>query len=1533
MRKVFTVSVVMAVASLFMPGHAFTKRASSHNGARGQTKTESRLAPSRIDELRRTPESVGFHIPLFNSKASAICEGKISPSAQNTTDNPATMFGYLVYDSKGEYYNGIVKISADGQLSQYFRYSPTSGGIYSPTIMYVRNGKLICIGQEVGSSAFVDPMIKLTITLSTSQFSIKKLSVFETYFNYSAYASDEDMIYGYYLNADDGEVYFGKAPESDVTKIEKIAAVERCPLVAMTYNAQSGKLIGITDENNGGTIVEISKYTGEIKEIDVLAHPSSYVTGLGYSPIENNYYYPYCTSDSSGLDILNGYNASQIASHPFDGLIEFFGLVSPDDIPISDSAPTAATFVESDFQNGSSDGTVTFRMASNTFGGTPILGNIDWCLEIDGEEYKVGSAAAGSNAVIQVSGLTPGIHVFTLRSSLGGNQGRTCRTSLYIGKDTPLAPEKVEMNLTKISWTPVTEGIHGGYVNPSEVRYNVYINGTQAYKELSATECASQFGDPEILDVYVAEVEAVYDGKTSARTSSNDVPYGEAYRVPFRQIPAPEQSRVYTIIDGNDDGYGITYTNTEVLSNGDTAEAFYYEYSDDDDADDWLFLPPINFTDGNSCYNFSFNVFRDWEYDESYEVALCRKADPSTIVKKFIDETYVENLMDDEFYKLYADATFSIPEAGTYYIGIHVTSPAGQFRLWMRDFSVEKTPGITLDSPASVSDLTATADDKGQLKATVSFRLPSTTMSGTAIPNTTTLTAEISCNSNTVTVSGKPGEAVSKEITTAQGDNNILVRVLDGDKFGMYSNIEVHTGVDIPGKVTEWKAVVDDDNLGLMMSWKAPSTTGVNDGYVIPEDVEYVVMKYDKRYGFWEDVQNLGKNVFSHHIRIPEGSPQDLYGYGIMAVNAAGDDDFCDVMCVLGTPLLTPFGNNYTAGENINPLVCYTSGVTLRLDDPTKQFPNFSTTDNAKALYTYATKAIKDGKISLPKFSTEGLQHGAIELNLYGGSCANVSVYAAASDIQEEKIASYDADYFTEKGPAKVRVELPAKFQDRGWVEIYLHFTTSSKAESMIIYSFRYLDNLASDFGIIDLSGTTNAKIGEEATFYASVQNFGYESHPFPGAQWKLVDKDGNLIASATVEASTEACVSDQVIENRLSFTPNAGNIGNLYLTYSLNPLDPKPSNDSKTIEVSVNKGLQPVVTDLSVSDVGYDHVTLQWSPLLSMDKKVQDFENETPLVFDDESGMIAEFKRFDKDGYDVYTPNFSNPLPTAYKPQSFVVWSTSAMEKHIGSNPVYTGHSGDKFIIAFCPALQDNGTTPAADDWLVSPEIESGTDVSFWIKPITYNYGAETIQIMYSSTTDDPGEFKLLKEIKVSGNENTTPTWQEYTELLPNDAKYFALHYVSKDIFGILIDDIAYTPKGSSLSLTGYNVYRDGAMIAANDACSDATFTDNTVREDSDYSYLIVPVLNDNSTGLNSNVVKVHTTGIGNLATDRRSIYSTDGKIIVKGYAGYAVTVYAIDGTKVSHVNLAGDTECFDVANGVYIISASSDNVKIIVK
>lgn len=1473
----------------------------------------------------------------------------------------ATVYGLLRSNSGGNA-PAITEMFADGSMNTIFNLPKKDPQNYTlgPWGMYVRDGRVYVLAEGIYYGIFVMQNEVLEYNMDGT---LVKQTIYDRSndvpFTTLCYNPKDDTVYGYVLESESGKLYYCTAPGATPNKLTPLTVVkDGASVCAMTYNVVDDKIIGITTE---GKVLEISAIDGSQTEVATLDYPSSSVTSLCYSPMDSGYYYAEYTDSAWSIQLLNENTFEVVSKADYDHKMMFAQFYCIDNRKIDLGAPGLPTLVNTIFGNGALSGSLTYRLASDTYGGTPILGDIDWVLYVDGKEAKRGSGAAGSNVVVTLENLEEGLHDFSFHTSLGGKEGRYCDTSFYVGNDTPVATASVTLDTENIKWEPVTEGVHAGYVNAAEVTYNVYLNGEAIATGIKETECPAGMPQGEVMEAYVATVEAEFAGKVSEPTNSNDVAYGEPYPLPLQLEPTAKESKIFTIVDANEDGNTIYFTQANfVTTEGDGYKdqpMFCYNYSGYNDADDWLFLPITRFGDANGVYEFSMNAFRVDNYTESFEVKLCTEANPESVVKTLIENTELPGgAFEESFENIKAafdqrfKAEFIIPSAGNYYVGVHVTSPADQFKIYMRDFSIRKLDGMTPACPNPATELQADAATGGALNATVTFTFPTASMNGIPYEADKTLEATVkAAGCAATTASGKPGETVTVSVITKQGDNEISVVINDGEMASVPATIGIYTGVERPGTVENLKAVVDPTDYVAHITWDVPSV-GVNGGYVAPTGITYFLCLYEYNIlgqGYWVIDREIGTDVFEYDYKLPEDTPQDLVRLGIVTANFAGDADYLtSTSAVMGKPYVTPVLFNCKAKEVPDPTISYGSGFGMAIGDPAYWYGDaFATEENLNAIYTYPQEE-GEGNIptlfSLPKFSTKDLNNPALKLEIYGGSTSSFSVLANAYGIEDKVIKTFNASDFTTRGPQTVVIDLGEEFRGKDWVEVRISANTS-ETESFILYSLKYFDDVDYDFGVTSIEGPQTAMIGTDNRYVAHITNFGNVANTLTSSTWDLTDSEGNVIAHVSLPAGTEPVAPGDETTVDITFTPNADQNGICTITFAIDKDDVKEVNDTLTREIQVDKGHATVITDLVAKEVGYDNVVLGWTPVKPFNNYIEGLEDETPMIFDDESDMVAGFKRVDADGKTVYGPAAEEyeALPTAFKPQSYVVWSAAEINEMLGYNlsvSPYTAYDGDKFLIAFCPSDLEDPEDPdskivAADDWLISPAVAGGTDFSFFIRPITYQYGAEVVEIMYSTTGDNVEDFKLLETLEIKGEAETPTIWEDYTFTLPEDAKYVAIHYVSRDVFGIMLDNIAYVPEGKDVKLTGYDIYRDGTVIAANAPCADGTYTDATVEENAPYTYMVMPVLENGTKGLESNTVTIRTSGIGGITSGCKAIFAGEGEIVVNGYEGEAVAIVSADGKLITTTADASASERFAVSGGIYVVKAGKDVVKLILK
>ncbi len=170
--------------------------------------------------------------------------------------------------------------------------------------------------------------------------------------------------------------------------------------------------------------------------------------------------------------------------------------------------------------------------------------------------------------------------------------------------------------------------------------------------------------------------------------------------------------------------------------------------------------------------------------------------------------------------------------------------------------------------------------------------------------------------------------------------------------------------------------------------------------------------------------------------------------------------------------------------------------------------------------------------------------------------------------------------------------------------------------------------------------------------------------------------------------------------------------------------------------------------------------------------------------------------------------------FPNMGEAMAYIVFNPGKAGLDITSeNATWKAYNGDQLLVSFCAQSCPN------DNWLISPEIDarSAQTISFFARSATANYALEKFEVLYSETDTKTTSFAAVKKDGFSGN--ATTTWTEYSFALPIGTRYFAIHCITDDGYGMLIDDLTYVPDSVAPvkgSLIGYNIYCNDTKLNA---------------------------------------------------------------------------------------------------------------------
>lgn len=877
------------------------------------------------------------------------------------------------------------------------------------------------------------------------------------YFKLAKLNTTDGYIYGY-VTDDDENLFWGRANPSSPGVIEKLATLSASQgCYSLCYNPVEQTFIGVSV---GQKFVSIDATDGSQTVISEVPNASrfdkDYITGLVYSPKDHSYFWNANLLDWSSK-IYNISTEGEFTLWTELDKEEVLYFITPDEVSVDPDQPETPSIVSTAFSNGSLSGKLNFTMPEYYADGRDLPENVSWTLKINDEVYKTGSAKPGATVSADITVPSNGTYTFSVFASVDGVEGAAARTKVYVGNDTPLAPQTVDLTLTGITWQPVTAGEHKGYVDTSKISYSVYMNGTL----LGTTQGTSYSYNLPVkgeIKQYTATVIAECNGLKSEASKSNTVASGGPLPLPIKMTPTEEEFKQLTIYDANHDGVEWYFTTPETGYGG-----MVIDYSIDPDSpmDDFIFLPRVRFDDPNVFYSFSFEVMeRSLIYEREFvEVWLATSPDSNGLVKRVLKKTKVNS---NKFYPLSCE--FDVETAGEYYIGIRCVSNGDQNGIVVRNFELTDN-NIISDSPGTAQNLTLTAGAEGVLNVTVAFDMPTKTFGGEDLKSDALLTATVTNGEFKATVTGTPGTHLSTVIQAVQGINTVGVVISDVNGYNSASVFdEVYCGVAIPADPENVKLTASADMMSALLSWDPVTKPYQDSGYLDPKEVSYTIYTYVRTpYGnYWEPYLEGVKGT-SLTIYMNPDTEMNEYAYGVEAVNAAGSTgNYPYASAYLGTPYDLPYYEDFEE-LNFEDTMVTTPWLTYASYGDTDYNASFDTwwlSEVSKAFpgdYSVVVGVIPDepnakALVAMPRITTADMLNASLILDvLQGQGTGSITVKALV----------YGSDDFIEIGKiynpqgqqtlTSVTLPFPDKLLNQQWVGIYFESETKTADDVVAI--------------------------------------------------------------------------------------------------------------------------------------------------------------------------------------------------------------------------------------------------------------------------------------------------------------------------------------------------------------------------------------------------------------------------------------------------------------------------------------------------
>lgn len=515
-----------------------------------------------------------------------------------------------------------------------------------------------------------------------------------------AYDATTDKVYSIYK---DGSTYKLCTLELDKHNRKDIGTLSS-NFLAIAFNGE-GKLYGI---NSAGKVGELSTADAAFTEILSTGMNPLYQQSAAFPSDDNNTFYWAATLDDWGG--TPGIYKIDLKAKTSTMLREFkheeeFGCLWVGDKVVAKGAPAASTDLAADFANGKLTGKINFTAPEKTYGGQTLTGELTYKVLVDGVENMQGSTQAGKATTAEVT-TTQGLHDFAvIVSNAEGDGDKAEIKNIYVGHDTPKQVQNVKLgqgdaaDKLTLTWDAATEGMHNGYVDPTEVKYQVRKMPSGEIVDNAATSPFKYTVTQEKAEKCFFDVTPYIDNDHKGMpTASNKVMIGKPFEVPYTAT-----------FDTNDE---VLLFTTEHIGDGNAYWDWDYDYkfmkiySSTAPKNDWLFTPFIAVEEG-SIYKLSFDIRTVGT--EKYEVKYGLAPEAAAMTEQLAADTEVES---DKFAT--RSIEFTANKTAAIYIGFHAntTNVEKAMNFYLDNIRLEKVgttaigciPATTTDANLRIAD-------------------------------------------------------------------------------------------------------------------------------------------------------------------------------------------------------------------------------------------------------------------------------------------------------------------------------------------------------------------------------------------------------------------------------------------------------------------------------------------------------------------------------------------------------------------------------------------------------------------------------------------------------------------------------------------------------------------------------------------------------------------------------------------------------------------------------------------------------------
>ena len=1036
-----------------------------------------------------------------------------------------------------------------------------------------------------------------------------------------------------------------------------------------------------------GVLYMVDKTNGKQTRIGETGVMPKYYQSAVFDMESGKMYWAACnTSGSSGLYEVNTSTGKATLISAFPSKEQVTGLFISFQ-SAKDDAPSAVSNLSSNFIDASLSGEVSFKMPDKSYAGNTLTGKLEYEVLLNGAAYAMAQAEPDESIKVDVAGIegenTISVHV---KNDIGF--GPISKLQCWLGYDAPQI-ENVRLdydgkkNIT-LSWDKPTEGLHGGYLDINNIRYNVVrypgeLTITTNYPKNSIAQSLS----PKQYTKYYYKVTAVSQNKTGEGGCSNIVGIGPAYTIPFAEDFSGKYSEYFNVTN------------------------------------EWLITPALDMSD-QFFYKISFDVVNETSNDIKVGVYSGNGGDYQNMTQYLSGKTVRQGTSQIIAY-VHPEKT------GNVFIGLKNIE-----RVTVSKLNIEKCSSA--EAPDSVKQLRAESVE-GSHSVKLSFVAPTNTVSGAKLNSIGSI--KIIRDLSTIgTISDvNPGQSYTFiDESAPDGFTDYSVYTINGNGDGMPSMISTFAGVDIP--LAPQNVTLSDKNGVPHIVWMAPEI-GENGQYINKDNLTYTILHNDNK----TIASGVVGTSFDDTTLDTKTGAQKFCQYAVYPCNAAGTGSYkMSNAIVVGEAYSIPFNESFPNGSlTYNFWGAEGQNASVRIN-------NSHSSDGDNGCITIAsTSTDSDARLYSGKISITDVKNLIIgyECFITPKSDTNVLVELRYPDNSIDVVDSFNMkDIDGNKGWQKRFAQ--AKVTGKGdYVHVMFHVISNDGDASVLLDNISV--NATVDYDLnADISIPGNMIAGKETVVQGIVRNIGLKE--YSGKFNVNLFVDGEEVE--TKEMSSLEVNRMEAVDFNYTAPVFAEGSHKMFIKVVAANDEDNSNNSSKEVDVKISKSNLPGVEDLKIEKKGEDVKLSWIVPSLEGELiKNDDVESYEPFAIDNVGDWtmidIDGSKTFGIASGSAYVA-----FPNAIDEKSWIVFNASqsgaVIYDNSGRPTNWMPRSGNQMFISFQDAdgaTDDWMISPELPGYAqtISFYVKS-------VNPA--KYGFETFEVLYSTTDKNVSSFSQVTDI-----------------------------------------------------------------------------------------------------------------------------------------------------------------------------------------